>query len=194
MLPRHTCLVSHMGEIAVKRFVAGLSLVVLSVLGFSPAADAVGYGGCTISGTITFSSSSKTLSEGTWRIGPAILDCQGIVASRRFITGRGPFTGSGAFSELSAGTGGACRQSGTGTVEYTVPTSGGDIHVSEPDTYTVIGVGAFTTPSLRGTVQIVPASGDCVTGPVTKATFLAEVTLYRYPRELPAPKLPGVPG
>jgi hypothetical protein len=183
-----------MGEIAVKRFVAGLSLVVLSVLGFSPAADAVGQGACTISGTITFSSSSKTLSEGTWRIGPAILDCQGIVAARRLITGRGPFVGSGSFSELTAGTGGACRQSGSGTVDYTIPTSGGDIHVSEPDSYTLIGAGAFTTPTLRGTVQIAPASGDCVTQPVTKATFLAEVTLYRYPRELPAPRPPGLPG
>jgi hypothetical protein len=161
--------------------------VVLSVLGFSPAADAVGQGACNITGTITFASSSKTLSEGTWRIGPAIIDCQGLIAARRRITGRGPFTGSGTFKELSAGSGGACHQSGSGNVEYTIPTSGGDILVSEPDTYTLVGVGAFITPTLRGAFQLVPASGDCVTQPVTKATFVAEVVLYRYPRELPRP-------
>jgi hypothetical protein len=176
-----------MGEMGVKRFVAGLSLVALSVLGFSPTAGAVGQGACNITGTITFSSSSKTLSEGTWKIAPAVIDCQGIVAARRRITGRGPFSGGGTFRELSAGSGGACHQSGSGTVDYTIPTSGGDILVSEPITYTMVGVATFTTPTLRGAFQFAPSSGDCVTNPVTRATFVAEMLLYRYPRELPRP-------
>ena len=57
----------------------------------------------------------------------------------------------------------------------------GRIVINEKGGYTLVGVGALTTPTLRGTAQVAPpyTGGDCVTKPVTAATFLAQVTLYR---------------
>ena len=170
----------------VKRFVAVLALLVLPVLGLTPEAGAVGYGACTITGTMTFAAGTESV--GTWTIGPAVLDCQGLIAGRRRITGRGPFQGSGSFAALPAGDG-CLRQSGTGTIEYRIPTSAGEILVSEPWAHTLAGAGVVNTPTLHGLWQVTPAGGDCLTKPVTKATFVAEVVLYRYPREIPR-KLP----
>ena len=45
----------------------------------------------------------------------------------------------------------------------------------------------MTTPTLNGPLQVAPAGGDCLTKPVTKATFTAQVVLYRYPRQIPPP-------
>jgi hypothetical protein len=178
-----------MGEIGVKRFVAMLALVVLPVLGFTSSADAVGYGACTITGTITFS--TRTLGAGTWNITPAVLDCQGIIAARRRITGRGPFRGSGSFTAV--GTDGGClRQFGTGKVDYKIPTSGGDILVSETENHTLGLAGAIDTPTLHGLFQLPPPyDGDCVTKPVARSTFVAQVVLVRYPREAPTPPHPN---
>src|SRR2546423_3090905 len=113
------CLRPDMGEVGVKRFVAVLAVVVLPVLGFSSTADAIEEGACTISGTITFS--SQTPSSGVWAIGPAIIDCQGLVAARRLITGRGPFRGSGSFAALAPGDSACLRQAGSGTLDYRIP-------------------------------------------------------------------------
>jgi hypothetical protein len=170
----------------VKRFVAVLAVLMLPMFGLSPAADAVGQGACTITGTITFSGGDQ--GQGVWKIGPATLDCQGLIAARRRIIGRGPFRGSGTFTEAVAGTGACLHHLASGTVDYRIPTSGGDILVSEPDTYTLAGgAGLFTTPTLRGPFQVAPFEGDCVSKPVTRATFVAELVLLRYPRELPTP-------
>ena len=172
-----------------KRFVAVLGLVVLPVIGFTSDAGAVGYGVCTITGTMTFSPQSAT--AGTWNIVPAVLDCQGVIASRRRIVGRGPLKGSGTYEALPPGDGACLRHAGSGKVDYDIPTNAGDIGVSEPWDYRLTGVGTLTTPTLRGVFQVTPAGGDCVTKPVTKAAFTAEVILYRYPRQLPNPeKLP----
>ena len=122
-----------------KRFLAGLAVVGLAVFGFTPRADAVGYGACTIVGTISFS--SQTPSTGTWTIGPATLDCQGIIGKRARITGRGPLRGSGTYTALAPGDGGCLRQSGTGKVEYVIPTASGTIKVNEAATHTLAGVG-----------------------------------------------------
>ncbi|MCA1846828.1 MAG: hypothetical protein LC792_27260, partial [Actinobacteria bacterium] len=84
-----------------KRFLAGMSVLGMAVLGFTPPAGAVGYGACTILGTISFASQTPT--TGTWAIGPAILDCQGIVGKRARITGRGPLSGSGTYKDLAPG-------------------------------------------------------------------------------------------
>ena len=173
-----------------KRFVAALAVVGSAVFGFSPRADAVGYGVCTIVGTISFS--SQTLSTGTWTIGPATLDCQGIVGKRARITGRGPLRGSGTYNALAPGNGACLPQNGTGQVEYVIPTASGIIQVNEGTSHTLAGAGLFETPTLHGTFQIPPPyEGDCVTKPLTRATFVAEVFLYRYPRQLPAPGAPG---
>lgn len=172
-----------------KRFVAVLAVVGSAVFGFSPRADAVGYGACTIVGTISFS--SQTLSTGTWTIAPAILDCQGIIGKRARITGRGPIRGSGTYNALAPGNGACLTQNGTGKVEYVIPTASGTIKVSEAMTHTLAGVGVFDTPSLHGTFQMPPPyDGDCVTKPLSRATFVAQVILYRNPRQFP----PGAPG
>ena len=175
-----------------KRILAVLALVVLPAVGFTPPAHAVGYGGCTIVGTITFSVASTLASTGTWSIGPAALDCQGIIGKRARIIGRGPFKGQGTFTALPPGEGaGSClRQSGTGKVEYEIPTANGPIKVSEGESHTLAGAGLFDTPTLHGTFQLPPPyDGDCLTKPVTRAAFVAQVMLYRHPREYP-PSLP----
>jgi len=175
-----------MGEIGVRRFVAVLAVVALPVLGFSSTAGAIEEGACTISGTISFSSQAP--STGVWTIGPAVIDCQGIVAARRLITGRGPFRGSGSFAALAPGDSGCLRQAGSGTLEYKIPTTAGDIVITEPENHTLAGIGSFNTPRLHGSFQVAPPyEGDCLTKPISRATFLAQVVLYGYPRELPRP-------
>jgi hypothetical protein len=177
-----------MGEIGVKRIVAVLALVVLPAIGFTPPAHAVGYGGCTIVGTITFATADVLAASGKWTIGPATLDCQGIIGRRARITGRGPLRGQGTFTALPPGEGACLRQSGTGNVEYEIPTASGTIKVTEPESHTLAGLGVFETPTLHGTFQLPPPyDGDCVTKPVSRATFVAQVSLVRYPREIPPP-------
>jgi hypothetical protein len=166
------------------------SLVVLSPVEFAPAAGAVGLGVCRISGTIVFS--SRTAGDGQWSIVDGIIDCQGLIAARRRILAPGPFKGSGSFTALPDGGGTCLHQAGSGTVDYRIPTSGGDILITEPDAYTLAGAASFTTPTLRGTFELPPPyDGDCLTRPVTRAPFVAQALLYRYPRELPTP--PGPP-
>jgi hypothetical protein len=173
------------GEIDVKRFVAVLGLLVMPVIGFSADAGAVGYGACTISGTITFT--AETVTAGTWSITPAVIDCQGLIAARRRIIGRGPFKGSGTYEALPPGDSACLRQTGTGKIEYDIPTTGGEISVTEPWDHRLAGIGTISTPTLRGAFQVNPAGGDCLTKPVTRAAFVAEVSLLRYPRQLPNP-------
>lgn len=178
-----------------KRFVVLVGLVVLPLFGFSPPADAVGYGECILTGTIRFSPTSPA--AGTWAIGPATIDCQGIIGKRARITGRGPFRGSGDYAAMPPGDNGCLRQTGNGNVEYEIPTASGRILINEAVSHTLAGVGTINTPTLHGTFQVAPPyDGDCVTKPVTRASFTAEMLLYRYPREVPEPNLPGflVPG
>jgi len=172
----------------VKRLVAALSVFGMAVLGFTPTAGAVGYGACTIVGTISFS--SRTPSAGNWNISPAMLDCQGIVGKRARITGRGPLSGSGTYDTLAPG---ACvPQTGTGMVSYVIPTASGAIRVDEAANTTSVGAGVFDTPTLHGTFQVPPPyQGDCVTKPLSRATFVAQVVLYRHPREFPPGAPPG---
>ena len=171
-----------------KRFIAVLTVVGMTVLGFEVRADAVGYGFCSVVGTISFSAKSPT--AGTWTIGPAILDCQGIIGKRARITGRGPLRGSGTYTALPPSD--ACfRQAGTGKVEYEIPTASGTIKVNEAETHTIAGAGVLDTPSLHGVFQLPPPyDGDCLTKPLSRATFVAQLVLYRNPRQFP----PGGPG
>lgn len=169
-----------------KRIVGVLALVVLPQVGFAPPAHAVGYGACTIVGTISFS--AETATSGTWAIGPAMLDCQGVIGKRGRIIGRGPFRGSGTYSALPPGDGACLRQTGAGKVEYVIPTFNGRIFVTEAQSHTLAGAGLFDTESLHGPFQVAPPyDGDCLTKPVTRAAFVAQVMLYRYPREYPPP-------
>ena len=50
--------------------------------------------------------------------------------------------------------------------------------------------GRFTTPSLNGTFQVAPSSGDCVTKSVTSAVFVAEAALVRFVPPDPQPVPP----
>jgi len=162
----------------VKRFVAAWGLMVLAFAGWAPSAGAIGGGVCRISGRIAFA--PKSDSAGDWRIDDGVIDCQGLLSGGKTrILGAGPFAGSGSYTALGAG--GAClHQAGTGTLVYRVPTSGGVIFFSEPVEYTVVGAGALTSNTLRGTFVLVPPySGDCVTKPVTGASFASQVVLYR---------------
>jgi hypothetical protein len=144
----------------------------------APAADAVGVGACTITGTITFTPRALTADRGTWDISPATILCRGQFNTKELMLKHGSFTGSGSFTSLPSGEGGCFRELGTGMVDYWIPTEKQDAHIKEEYTFLLSGAGAFTTPTLRGTFQI-PAQGNCLTGPATKAMFLAEVALVR---------------
>jgi hypothetical protein len=157
----------------------GLTLPLLA--GSVPAARATGAGLCTITGTIAFTHPPARSAEGLWSI-EAIINCQGLYNGYRRFNGPGTFAGSGSYTALPVESGPCLHHDGTGTVDYRFPTTGDDIHLVEPQDYTLIGAGGtFATPSLRGTFQITPPfEGNCVTTPLTKALFVAEATLVRF--------------
>src|SRR5436853_2749433 len=91
----------------------------------------------------------------------------------------GSFSGSGTYTALPSAQAGCLRELGTGEVDYWITTEKQDIHIKEPYAFLLSGAGVFTTPTLRGVFQIMSYDGNCLTGPVTKASFLAQVTLFR---------------
>jgi hypothetical protein len=158
--------------------VAGLALVPL--VGLAPKADAIGAGACTISGTIAFEPPNGPYMRGAWTIRPGAIDCKGVYKGPDYFTGQGPFTGSGTYTVLPTGTGACVHQVGEGTVDYMFRTISGTYNLREKNEFVLAGAGKFTTPSLRGTFVIPPPyEGDCVTTPVTRATFIAQVVLAR---------------
>jgi hypothetical protein len=166
----------------VKRYVRlAMGVACLSLIGLLPAAHATGAAGCTITGTIAFSHTANTTGQGVWRIDPAVITCHGLFNGYERIVGPGSFSGTGSYTALPGGSGACLRNVGSGTVDYRLPTTGGDVHLVEPNDYTLAGVGTFSTPSLHGVFQITPPyEGDCVTKAITKALFLAEATLVRF--------------
>ncbi len=162
-----------------RTIVLAAGLTMAPFVGHVPDAGATGTAACTITGTITFSAGSLAALEGVWAIGPAVLSCQGLFNGYERILGPGSFAGSGTYQALD-GSGTCLRNFGTGTLDYTFPTSQADIHLVEPASYTLAGAGAFMSPSLRGTFQVAPVEGDCVTEPVTSAVFVAQVSLLRF--------------
>ena len=70
-----------------------MGLVVLALVGWVPSVEATGTAVCTISGTITFSHSELTSPDGSWAIGPAIINCQGPYNGYERIIGPGSFAG-----------------------------------------------------------------------------------------------------
>jgi hypothetical protein len=163
----------------VKRSLAVLAGLTLGTLvAPTPAAEAVGAGACVITGTITFTPSTLSQNRGTWDISPATILCRGQFNTYELMLKQGAFNGSGSFTSLPSGGAGCIRELGTGMVDYWIPTEKQDVHMKEEFAFLLSGAGAFTTPTLRGVFQI-PAQGNCLTGPATKATFLAEVSLVR---------------
>ena len=167
---------------------AGLTLALLA--GPVPAAEAVGAGACTISGTIRFTPSLATADRGGWEIAPAVIQCQGLfnvfgaagngVGFGEKINGHGQsFTGSGSYSTVRSGDGGCLHQLGRGDVDYWILTDKQDVHMREQTEFLLAGAGTFTTPTLYGSFQIPLFEGDCLAGAVTTGLFLAEVTMVR---------------
>ena len=158
-------------------FVVGL--VLLPLIGVVPSAHAMGEAACTISGTIDFLPTSTTPGQGVWTIEPGVINCQGLFRAKRVITGPGTFTGSGTYAEASTGRGPCLHTVGTGQVDYTVPTFDADNRIREPHDFVLAGAGAFTTPTLRGSFQVVPPyEATCLSKP-TKAGFVAEAVMVR---------------
>lgn len=154
----------------------GLTLPMVWV---TPQADANGAAACAISGTIDFTPSAALPSQGQWRIEPAVITCQGIYRGYQYFTGPGAFTGQGTYADLP-GKGGCLHQVGKGTVDYRLQTTEADLHFEEPGEFVLAGAGAFMTTSLNGTLQMGPPyGGDCLTSPVTRATFVAQGLMIR---------------
>jgi len=173
-----------------KRSLAGLAGLVLTTLVWpAPAAEAVGAGVCTISGTIRFTPSAAA-GQGLWDINPAVIQCRGmfnVVSTPRGthgvgeqFTGQGTsFTGSGSYKTVPSADGGCLHELGEGEVDYWIVTQNQDIHMQEKNAFHLAGAGTFTTPTLYGSFQIPLHEGECLTGPATTALFLAEVFVVR---------------
>jgi hypothetical protein len=163
-----------------------LAAVATAVVGFVPAADAVGAAACVIGGTITFSAPSGSPGAGAWEINPGQIDCNGALNGYR-IFGAGPFTGSGTYTALAPAGDPCLHQVGTGTVDYRIESGAMVFHMREAQRFVVAGAGEFATPTLRGTIQLAPPyQGDCVTKPLTRATFTAQaLILWTAPFFLP---------
>lgn len=159
-------------------FVAGLALVPL--VGLAPQAEAIGGGTCTISGTIAFEPPTGPYLRGVWTIRPGAIDCKGVYKGVDYFIGQGPFTGSGTYTVLPSGTGTCIHQIGEGSVDYTFVTNGGWYRLTEKSEFVLAGAGKFATPSMNGSFVIPPPyEGDCITTPVTRATFVAQVLRAR---------------
>ena len=162
------------------RSVAVVACLALALLvGPTPQAEAFGVGACTIGGTINFTPTEATPGQGTWTIAPGTIQCRGQFNTYEYMVRHGEFAGEGTYTSAASAETGCFRELGTGTVDYWITTDTQDIHVAEPYAVLLSGAGAFTTPTLRGVFQITTYDGTCVTGPVSKASFLAQVTLFR---------------
>lgn len=161
-----------------KAAVAVLSVLLSSAVHAAPAAEA-GFGAavCTVNGTVSFSAPAGAAEEGTWRIGPATIACQGVIYGRERILGRGPLEGSGTFGLSPAGAVPCTRDLGPGIIDYTIPTTAGNLRITEPIT---AGAGIFTTPTMSGSFQFVPPyEGDCAPNATSSTALTAEGVLTR---------------
>ena len=156
------------------------AVVAMSVVGFVPAASGLGGAVCVIGGTITFAppaAGGPAGSPGTWNIGPAQIECNGAINGYH-IWGTGPFSGSGTYttpSEAGSPCGYLVHHVAEGNVDYVMRSAAMIYRVRESKRFVLAGAGEFSTPSRRGAIQLLPPyDGDCVTTPITRATFLAQ--------------------
>ena len=164
----------------IRRLVLVASLLVLPFAAAAPPAGAAGGAACVIGGTMQLTPDQATPTRGLWRIEPAVINCQGFYRAKHFIIGPGPFTGFGTFTQVPGGNGPCRHIVGTGHVDYVIPTDHATQHVEEQFDFLFAGAGVFATPSLRGTVQATsPYQGDCMTEPVTRASFVAQAVMVR---------------
>lgn len=160
-----------------RRLLLLLAAVVPSVVWVAPPAGALGAAACVISGTVSFnppSAAPLTAGTGVWDIGPAQIHCNGVTNGYR-IFGTGPFTGSGTYTGLPVGTGSCFHHIGVGEVDYVIRSGAMVFRMREAKRFVLAGAGEFATPTLRGSLQLAPPyDGDCLTTPVTRATFVAQ--------------------
>ena len=164
-----------------RRLLLLLSAIVPTLVGFIPSpAQALGGATCLISGTITFERPSAAAASGVWSLAPGQITCNGIIKGYR-IYGSGPFTGSGTYEALPTA-GAACLQLiGTGEVDYIMRSGAMVWHVREAQRFLLAGAGEIATPTLRGPAKLAPPyEGDCITKPVTRAFFAAEVAMVNH--------------
>ena len=154
---------------------------------------ALGAGACTISGTIRFTPTVAGTNRGTWAIAPAVIQCRGLfnvfwggpigggyLGPGEHMVGPGrSFTASGTYTPISSAAGGCLPELGHGQVDYWIGTIRQTVHMLEEGAFHLVGAGAFSTPTLRGTFQIPLLERNCLTGAAASALFLAEVTLVR---------------
>ena len=166
-----------------RRLLILLSALIPTIVGFVPPAQALGGAACLITGTITFSRPSAgaaTGEKGTWNIGPGQITCNGIIKGYR-IYGSGPFTGSGSYEALPVGGGPCLQHVGTGMVDYLMRSGAMVWHMQEGQRFVLAAAGEIATPTLRGPAKLAPPyEGDCVTKPVTRALFAAEVVMVNH--------------
>jgi hypothetical protein len=155
------------------------ALALATFLAPATAAEATGQGACAITGTIVFSPSAASPTQGNWEISPGVIQCRGTFRRLEQMVGQGTFTGAGAYTVMPSGEGHCLRELGSGTVDYWITTENQDVHMLEQHSFLLAGAGVFTTPTLRGSFQIPTYEGNCLTAPVTRAMFLAEVTMIR---------------
>jgi hypothetical protein len=163
-----------------------LAAVAPLVVGPVPSAGAVGAAACVIGGTMTFSAPSGSPATGTWSINPGQIDCNGALNGYR-ILGAGPFTGRGTYTALTPLGGPCLHLAGTGDVDYRIESGAMVFHMREAQRFLLAGAGEFSTPTLRGTLQLAPPyEGDCLTEPLSRATFTAQaLILWTAPFFLP---------
>lgn len=168
-----------------KRVVAVSSVLMMAVLHAAPAAEAgFGVGTCAINGKIKFSPAAAG-GQGTWETESATIECQGVIYGLARILGRGPFYGSGSMGPLSAGTGPCMLDLGPGDIDYTIPTTMGDLRIIEP---IAAGHGFFTSRNMSGSFQLFPPyEGGCAPNPLGRATFMAEGIFTRRDAQVPLP-------
>ncbi|HEV7862623.1 MAG TPA: hypothetical protein VGR20_07985 [Acidimicrobiia bacterium] len=155
------------------------AVALAALLAPARAAQAVGAGACVITGTIIFTPSAAASERGAWDISPGVIRCRGTFRRLDQMVGEGTFSGAGSYTVVPSGEGHCLRSLGTGTVDYWITTEKQDVHMKEPHSFLLAGAGVFTTPTLRGSFQIPAYEGNCLTSPVSRAVFLAEVTMVR---------------
>ena len=165
-----------------RRLLILLSAIVPTVVGFVPPAQALGGAACLITGTITFSRPAAAAAgdSGTWDIGPGQITCNGAIKGYR-IYGSGPYTGSGSYEALPVGRGPCLQHVGMGMVDYVMRSGAMVWHMQEAQRFVLAAAGELATPTLRGPAKLAPPyEGDCVTKPVTRAFFAAEVVMVNH--------------
>ncbi len=109
------------------------------------------------------------------------IDCQGVVEGKQ-VSGQGPLFFDGSYGVLPFG--GTCfLDNGLGKFIYTIPTSGGQVKVKEPYTFTGGAAGDFVSRSYSGTFQIIPesapAENNCTTTSVKVGRIIGQGVFVR---------------